>query len=139
MLKAEMKERLDELEPMVEDLESQIESLTTTNSEMAAAIEELTEERDDLQHRLETAQATLDSTRQIPEDTDDPKAVRDWIMTLLQDLARARGVHPATQRALTPALGSLAMALRGRWPDEDDPCPERAQRVREILETKNPP
>ena len=133
MLKAEMKERLDALEPMVEDLESQIESLTATNTEMAGEIEALTDERDRLQTDLETAQATLGAV-QSPPDPDDLPAVREWLLQLLIDMRHASEVHEAARRAVQPALGSLAQALRGRWPDEDDPCEERAARVREVLD-----
>lgn len=133
MLKAEMAERIDELEPMVEDLEEQIESLIATNTEMAAAIEALTDERDELQTALETAQATLSGV-QAPPDPEDQAAVRDWLLQLLIDLRRTSEVHEAARRATRPAIDSLAQALRGRWPDEPDPDPTRLAKVRRALE-----
>ncbi len=132
MLKADMQARLDELEPMVEQLEDANEKLAARVEKLSRERDALKQERNELRTALERAQATLDTAQLSPPHR--PAETRDYLLQLLIDLGHAAEASPEAARALTGARNEIARSLRGRWPDESDPNPERLARVREIMD-----
>ncbi len=132
MLKADMQKENKRLGDAVDKLEGANEKLAEQVAELAAERDELKTSEADLQVQVEKSQATLGVVRDIPA-PDDHAAQRAFLEQLLTDIGHVMESGEVARRALFPARESITIALNGRWPDENDPDPERLNRVREIM------